>query len=401
MRYKYVVSVLSTRPKGEQVFEIRGGVTKIRVMAASLEEAAMSQVYAMASHPAFEGSSCVIMPDAHSGMGAVIGWTSTLHDRVIPNVVGVDIGCGVLTIQTKRPVRKLNFEKIDRAIRESIPSGFGHREGFPSQWWAAAGYTDSDHNTLVGEVRSVCSEIEESVDKVLRQVGTLGGGNHFIEIDEGPEGEAWLTVHSGSRNFGLRVAQFYQRMAKLSHPRADTSWLEGPEAIQYFESMKVAQKFADINRNIMSSILLDIVSDEEHDRVHSVHNFIDFTASPFPIIRKGAISARAGERVVIPLNMREGIILGTGTGNPDWNASAPHGAGRKMSRSHAKAALNVQYFQKVMRGVWSSCVSKDTLDESPMAYKDPKEILDIIVGQCIDSEYRVLKPVYNFKAGGE
>jgi tRNA-splicing ligase RtcB (3'-phosphate/5'-hydroxy nucleic acid ligase) len=191
-------------------------------------------------------------------------------------------------------------------------------------------------------------------------------------------------------------------VAKEQHSHGDSSWVEGEDAKRYIDSMKVAQKFAEVNRNLMVAALLDIVSgvDDEISRVHSVHNYIDFSMDP-PMIRKGAISAQAGQDLIIPLNMRDGIIVGRGLGNPEWNFSAPHGAGRKMSRSHAKASLDLSHFEKVMKGVWSSCISKDTLDESPMAYKDSQEILDLIIGQCVDTDYAVLKPVYNFKAGGE
>jgi len=371
------------------MFDIEGTYTTVHVTALTVEESAMAQIYAMASHPAFEGSHCVVMPDCHSGAGSVIGWTSTVtNGRIIPNVVGVDIGCGVISVLVNKLASKLKFDHIDKEIRRLIPAGFAHQSLVQ----------DAVYN--ISGINEVCELIGETADKVSRQIGTLGGGNHFIEIGKDTQGWSWLTVHSGSRNFGLRIAQHFQKIAKSLHPHGDAAWLEGEEAENYLKAMRVAQEFAVQNRAMMIATLRDIVGGDKICEVESVHNYIDFSGK-VPIIRKGAISAQEGQTVLIPLNMRDGTIIGVGTGNPDWNYSAPHGAGRKMSRSHAKKSLDVHHFEKVMKGVWSSCVGKDTLDESPMAYKSSEDIMVQIQGQCIQPTFQVVKPVYNFKAGGD
>jgi len=371
------------------MFDIQGKYTTVHVTAKTLDESSMAQIYAMASHPAFEGSHCVVMPDAHAGAGAVIGWTSTLtNGRIIPNVVGVDIGCGVSSIKINKTAHKMSFKRIDKEIRERIPAGFAHQEHVQDVVFTIPGIAEA------------CALIGETPEKVSRQIGTLGGGNHFIEINEDADEWSWVTVHSGSRNFGLRIAQHFQKIAKGQHPHGDAAWLEGEDAENYLRAMRVAQEFAVRNRSMMLATLLDIIGGDKLAAVDSVHNYIDFSGD-VPIIRKGAISAQAGQALLIPLNMRDGTIVGVGTGNAEWNYSAPHGAGRKMSRSHAKSSLDVHYFEKVMKGVWSSCIGKDTLDESPMAYKDSEDIVEQIEGQCITSDYQIVKPVYNFKAGGE
>lgn len=371
------------------MFDIQGASTTVHVTAKTLDESSMAQIYAMASHPAFEGEHCVVMPDAHAGAGAVIGWTSTvLNGRIIPNVVGVDIGCGVLAVHVNKNPQKLSFPHIDKEIHRLIPAGFAHQE-HPQE-------TILD----IHGIEETCALIGETPERVSHQAGTLGGGNHFIEIGRDSVEGSWITAHTGSRNFGLKVAQYFQKIAQSQHPHSVAAWLEGEEAEHYLTAMRVAQEFAVRNRALIMETLLDIVGGTPISTVESVHNYIDF-AMAAPIIRKGAISAQAGQRVLIPMNMRDGMVVGTGTGNPEWNMSAPHGAGRKMSRSHAKRSLDIHHFEQVMKGIWSSCICKATLDESPMAYKDAMEIMEQIGGQCIMPDYQIVKPVYSFKARGE
>jgi RNA-splicing ligase RtcB len=244
-------------------------------------------------------------------------------------------------------------------------------------------------------------ERDERLAKVWKAVGTLGGGNHFVEIDKGDDKSVWLVIHSGSRNFGLRIATYHQKIA-IAHlgKMGGLEYLEGDERDQYVADMKVAQVYAALNRRVMAHVLLDYFDQKLADTsiIESVHNYINFEDS---VIRKGAISAHAGEKVIIPLTMADGCIIGTGKGIEDWNFSAPHGAGRVMSRRKAKETLDLDHYRKVMREahVWSSCVCKDTLDEAPMVYKRPKGIVESIQ-ETVDVEM-VMKPIYNFKAGGE
>lgn len=393
------------------MFDLRGKHNSARVFADGCEGEAIAQIHRLLANPAFADGRIRIMPDVHAGAGCVIGFTATLGHAVVPSLVGVDIGCGVLACRLD--VSKMDFDKFDRYLRKHVPSGFAIRgsvhddveqvfelttqKGFSSFQDFEIAIIDVADRLEAGSA----PERQERLAKVWKAVGTLGGGNHFVEIDKGDDKSVWLTIHSGSRNFGLRIATHHQKIAVVQHGKmGGLEYLEGADRDQYIADMKVAQVYAALNRRLMAHLLLDFFDQRLADtpQIESVHNYINFDDG---IVRKGAISAHKGERVVIPLTMADGCIIGTGKGEEDWNFSAPHGAGRVMSRSKAKASLDVDYYRKVLREahVWTSCVGKDTLDEAPMAYKRPKGIIEA-VQQTVDIEM-VTKPIYNFKAGGE
>ena len=393
----------------------------------NVEESAASQIVSLLNQSAFEGSSVKIMPDVHAGAGCVIGYTARLTGRVVPNLIGVDIGCGVLAVKTDKT--KINFEKLDRFIRQNIPFGFERNKRVDSM------VPDSLRNTVV----KVAQKIRLKEEEQLKGIGSLGGGNHFIEIDEDQDGSQWVVIHSGSRNFGLQVAQYHQRKAakycesktnenksrinqllgkmkqqtnnvvdftnKIEQAQEDGSVYNVPKALSFLEKdlkdeylydLSVAQSYAKLNREIMMHRIMEFLNASEMETILSVHNYINFDDK---IVRKGAISAHKGQKIIIPLNMRDGIIIGIGKGNEQWNLSAPHGAGRILSRTRAKQILHLDEFQKTMKGIWTSCVGRDTLDESPMAYKPMEEII-AAVHETMDISDKI-KPLYNFKAGEE
>lgn len=401
-----------------------------------VEEKAMGQIILLLNQPMAKDAHVRVMPDVHFGAGCVIGYTARITDKIVPNLVGVDIGCEVLAICLGKQV--INFEDFDNYIREFIPSGQKVRDTVYSQMSQA--YADMhglNFSLFQDEVEEICLRTGQSVDRAWYSLGSLGGGNHFIELDQAKDGTVWLLIHSGSRQFGQKVALLHQRVAKnevgqvsydseikkivkkykgtamrgariqteiaaLKASRSDKvstglEYLEGDLAKNYFDDMFVAQEYAQLNCHIMARVLLDWFGLEfsKQDKVESVHNYISPDDN---IIRKGAISARAGDRVVIPLNMAEGVILGVGKGNPEWNISAPHGAGRMMSRTKAKAELSLDEFKAEMeeKGVWSSSIGKATLDEAPRAYKDSQEIIDYLT-PTVEITHR-LKPIYNWKS---
>jgi len=384
------------------VLTFKGKYSTAIVMIDEIDETTEEQIRTFINHPAFAGTYIVIMPDCHAGKGAVIGFTSTLNDYIIPNVVGVDIGCGMLGY--KLNVSEIDFAKLDKFIRKQIPSGFNIRPRTHK--------LVGNNKPLVGEITEIVEKLDLVPSRVFDSLGSLGGGNHFIEVDKTEEGDLWLVVHSGSRNFGLQIANYHQKIAKnnlvdrdvkdmlrvlnLTEVIKDAEFLENYEAEEYLEDMKVAQKYAILNRKIMMHVMIEDFFGLKYDAgrtLETVHNYIDFSAG---VVRKGAISAQEGEQLIIPFNMQDGIIIGTGKGNSDWNYSAPHGAGRILSRTQAKKQLSVDDFKESMKGVWTSCVSENTLDEAPMAYKDTQVILNAIK-DTVDINFW-MKPTYNFKA---
>jgi len=388
--------------------EFRGKYTSCKVFTENVEPHAVAQIYEFLNCEAFDGCQIRVMPDVHSGKGAVIGFTSPLNDKVIPHVIGVDIGCGVTAVALDSSSRKVVkaesvLPEFDQYLRKHVPSGFTHRER-PSprcEWlykaWFGAG---SDWDGFEKAVNESAVRMGLDPSGVWRQPGSLGGGNHFIEIGKGGDGQLWLVVHSGSRNFGLQVATFHQKKAVAAMGRrGGLEWLEGQDAQSYLRDMRVAQKFAMMSRLVMLDVLLDFfdLKIKNAEFVNSTHNFI----GDDDVIRKGAISAKLGEQVIIPWNMRDGIVMGVGKGNADWNTSAPHGAGRAMSRSAAKQLIPMADYKATMEaaGVWTSCISQGTLDESPQAYKPTDEILACI-GETVEVTDK-LQTIYNFKAGGE
>ena len=367
------------------MLEFQGKHATCKVMIDTVEETAIKQIHAFLDCPAFEGAQIRIMPDVHAGAGAVIGFTSTLTDKVIPNVVGVDIGCGIASVCLGD--RAVDFAVFDAFVRGNVPSGFTVHERIPE-------IEDFD---LLESVKEVVVQTTQEWGRVIRSFGTLGGGNHFIELGRDEAGSLWLTVHTGSRNFGLRVAAWHQDIAiKTMGKLGGMEWLEGDAANAYLHHMAVAQCYAARNREMILEKLVEgffAAPLGEVPIVESVHNYIDLQDK---MIRKGAIAAHEGQRVVIPWNMRDGLIIGVGKGAADWNESAPHGAGRVMGRGQAKRTLKVEDFTASMAGIWSSCVGADTLDEAPMVYKDSATV-EAALNQTVGILHRV-KPVYNFKA---
>lgn len=307
--------------------------------------------------------------------------------KLSPNVVGVDIGCGMLSYQLEESLGKKDFKLLDQTIKAKIPSGKSvHQQSYRSAF-------DEEAMDLIQDLQIPLKA--DSQDRLRRSIGTLGGGNHFIELTQDEEGLNWLTVHSGSRNLGVQVASHYQDLADQENPTEEKNlnYLTGPSLERYLDDMALAQAFAALNRQAMLDKIVESLGLTVLDRFDSVHNYIDLDRG---IIRKGATSAQAGERLLIPLNMKEGSLIAVGKGNPDWNYSAPHGAGRRLSRSQARKQLKVNEFQQEMKGIYSSSVNSKTIDEAPAAYKDSSQILGEI-DDTVTISHR-LKPLYNFKS---
>jgi RNA-splicing ligase RtcB len=368
------------------VIKIEGDYNHANIYTDKVEESAYKQIQELCNMECFENSKIRIMPDVHAGAGCTIGTTMTITDKVIPDMVGVDIGCGMRAVKLNR-VTYIGLEKFDKHIHETIPSGFSVHE---------------TRKALCKDIYDLrCyAQLKNENERFERAIGTLGGGNHFIEIDKDSKDNLYLVIHSGSRNLGLQVAAYYQK--KTSEYQ---SYLEGQLFDDYIHDMEIAQFYAQSNRDMIQRLILDyfdlgdvechmLLKDFETFEV--VHNYID---TKNMILRKGAISAQAGEKVLIPINMKDGCILGTGKGSADWNFSAPHGAGRTMSRTEARKTLKMQDFETAMNGVYSTSVSEATIDEAPMAYKSIDEILENIKDTVEVTE--ILKPIYNFKAGKE
>jgi RNA-splicing ligase RtcB len=372
----------------------------LKIFTTDIEDKAREQIDRIQSHPAFQDAKIRIMPDVHFGAGCVIGFTSTLTDLVVPNIIGVDIGCGVRAVHIghkdwvlKHMEEHLSglkcesdlYADLDAFIRKNIPCSCKVREipkTFGMEW---------------DDISKVADFTHQDKSYVFRSLGTLGGGNHFIELGIAENDHYWIIVHSGSRNFGKKIADFYQALSTV--PEGFTQqegYLEGYKKNEYLFSMDVAQRYAAFNRELITNDIMTLFFHQNRlgqGVVESTHNYINFNDD---IIRKGAISAHKGQDVIIPWNMRDGIIIGTGKGNEDWNCSAPHGAGRVMGRNQAFKNLSVAEFKDTMKDVWSTCVGEDTLDESPMVYKDCRKI-EALLGDTIEVVHR-LKPVYNFKA---
>ncbi len=400
------------------MIEIRGRYNTAVCYTDTLEETARQQIQEMCDQRLFAGSKIRIMPDVHAGTGCTIGTTMTVTDQAAPNLVGVDIGCGMETV--KLADREIDFEKLDRVIRAQVPSGENIRN-------TPHPLTDQiDLNQL--RCRSAIH-----MERAVLSLGTLGGGNHFIEIDRDEEGDLYLIVHSGSRYLGVQTASFYRKlgwgdMNRLSDEArrglierfkaegrtreiekglkeleerfiaSDVpekfAYVEGQYLRDYIHDMRIVQRYAALNRRAMIQTMIEQMGLTETDRFTTIHNYID---TENMILRKGAVSARKGERLLIPINMRDGALICIGKGNPEWNCSAPHGAGRLLSRTAAQNTLTVEEFRREMSGIYTTCVAQSTLDESPMAYKGLDEILAQI-GPTAEV-VKQIRPVYNFKAG--
>jgi len=381
------------------MIELRGSRASARVMIDRIDDTTKAQILTFLESPAFEDSRIVVMPDCHAGKGAVIGLTMTRNRFVIPNVVGVDIGCGMLAVRLR--AAEVDLPALDAFIKGQIPSGFAtNRSVLPGI-----------DRAFVEEVEAAARAVGADVDRAAKSLGSLGGGNHFIELDRDSDGALWAVVHSGSRNFGLRVAEHFQARARDycsrlrgERPARDLEYLpEGhPDARGYLDAMRLAQDYARRNRSLVMGRLLDALGEEPLDRadrvIESVHNFIDFEDG---IVRKGAIAAREGQSCFIPFNMRDGSAICRGRGNAEYNLSAPHGAGRALSRHEARRRLSVDDFRRSMReaGVYTSTAGAATLDEAPEAYKPAGLVIDAMRDTVIVEA--MLKPVYNFKAEGD
>lgn len=393
----------------------------LKIFTENIEPKALNQIYTLVKQPAFAGCKVRIMPDVHAGTGCVIGFTADLGDKVIPNIVGVDIGCGMLTVELGQI--DIDFAALDSAIREHIPSGKEVRK---------SEYVRFD---MLNELR--CYRHLKDIDRIKRSIGTLGGGNHFIEIDTNEYGNKFLIIHTGSRNLGKQVAEYYQALAvetmlgkDLLHKRQEQliveytkqgrkreiekairelhrefnpsprgipkelCYLTGENREDYLHDMRICQQYAVLNRNTIAETILDVMG-WWYPLVgfETIHNYIDMETN---MVRKGAISANSGELLLIPINMRDGCIIGRGKGNEDWNCSAPHGAGRIMSRSKAKEQVTLEEFENSMKGIYTTSVGQSTIDEAPMVYKSMEEIVTHI-GDTVDV-ITIIKPIYNFKA---
>ena len=412
----------------------------VKIFTDNVEESAVGQIKQLLSVDVFSNCKIRIMPDVHAGAGCVIGFTGNLGDKVIPNIVGVDIGCGIL-VQPFRCLKGIDFHALNEYILKAIPSGRNHRSDdympLPQKYMERY----SEAKSIIRQIR--CYRELKDVKRLDKSIGTLGGGNHFIELDKDEQGMYYLVVHTGSRNLGKQVAEIYQKLAvkcqsgwaemveeqnrliaeykqmdrknelkevirnlhnsfKMRKPTipAELSYLEGGFREDYLHDMRLCQRWAVINRKLIVDLLLDFLieggyADVTNESFESVHNYI----GDDNIIRKGAISARKDEKCIIPMNMRDGCIIALGKGNEDWNCSAPHGAGRLMSRSAAKETFTVSEFKKQMEGIYTTSVSRSTLDECPMAYKRIEDIVDNI-SPTVDIK-AIIKPIYNFKAGEE
>ena len=398
------------------MFEIKGNVNTALCYAKVVEDEAIEQIKRMCDYEFTAGSRIRIMPDVHAGKGCTIGTTMTIVDKAVPNIVGVDIGCGMYTVNLGKV--DIDFAKLDE-VAHFVPSGKdvweGRQEKFDLQ-----------------ELK--CYRSLKDTKRLERSLGTLGGGNHFIEVDEAADGTKYLVIHTGSRNLGKQVAEIYQQLAVDLNKGKETYFKQRDEIIRtykeqgrrseiqaalkaiswemrqatmpedlcflygnYFEDylhdVEICQKFAKRNREKIAEVLLERTGMTGGDAFHTIHNYIDTGEM---ILRKGAIAAHKGEKVLIPINMRDGSVLAVGRGNPEWNYSAPHGAGRLMSRSKAKQTLRMDEYKAMMEGVYTTSVNEATLDEAPMAYKSLEDIIDVIKDSVdvID----VMKPIYNFKA---
>lgn len=369
------------------MIELRGKYASAKVFTDVVDQESISQVISLLNQPYAEGSRVRMMPDIHAGAGCTIGTTMTITDKICPNLVGVDIGCGMETVRIRES--HLELQQLDKLIRREIPSGFSVRTK-PHRYASAV------------DLRKLKCVKYVDLNRAELSVGTLGGGNHFIEADRDEAGNVYFVIHSGSRHLGQQIATFYQRAAIRSlEGRTDVGYIPKPLAYvdgylldDYLHDMRLAQEYAMYNRHAMMDILLKGMGLHAEEQFTTVHNYID---TEHGILRKGAVSAREGEILLIPINMRDGSLICVGKGNEDWNWSAPHGAGRLMSRGDAKAAFTVTEYKKQMEGIYTTSVGRSTLDECPMAYKRMEDIVDNITPTA--QIRNVIKPIYNFKAG--
>ena len=362
--------------------------------ATAIDQYAISQIQMICNQEASDGSIIRVMPDVHPGKVGTIGLTMTIGDKIMPNLIGIDIGCGITLAQIKG--KKIEYQKLDTVIRENIPSGFQIR-------------TKAHHFADEFDFSDLRCSKHIRQDKAILSLGSLGGGNHFIEADKDDEENLYIVLHTGSRHLGKEVTEYYLAEGQKDLKKRgidipyELTWLDGQLKEDYLHDLQLVQTFASLNREIILDELVKGMKWKVLDSYECIHNYIDSsdeTLSTFqaPMLRKGAISAKALEKVIIPINMRDGILLGTGLGNREWNCSAPHGSGRIMKREDVLKQFTVSSFKSEMKGIYSSCIGKDTLDEVPFAYRRIDEIKEAISETVtIDN---IIRPIYNFKAGG-
>lgn len=363
--------------------------------ATAIDDYAVSQLQMLCDNETSKDCLIRVMPDVHPGKVGTIGLTMTIGDKLMPNLVGIDIGCGITLAQIKG--KNVEFQKLDSVIRDNIPSAFAIRNKVHH---LADGF-DLSRLRCYAHIRK---------DKALHSLGTLGSGNHFIEIDKDEVGCLYVAIHSGSRHLGKEVTEYYLNQGQkdlkdqeITIPY-ELTYLEGTTLNDYLHDISIVQEFASLNREIMIKELVKGMKWKIINSYDCIHNYVDTTRETLdifnsPILRKGAISAKDGESVIIPINMRDGIILGTGLGNTEWNCSAPHGSGRLMKREDVKANYTVSSYKSEMKGIYSSCIGKETLDEAPFAYRAVDEIIEAIKDTVVID--KVIKPIYNFKSGGD
>lgn len=387
----------------------------LKIFTEDIDAAALNQIYTLMAQSSFEGEKVRIMPDVHAGMGCVVGFTSTMTDKVIPNIIGVDIGCGMLTAELG--ALDVDYAALDEYIKSHIPAGSKVRK-------------EANGEDLINSL--YCRKELRNMDRLVGSIGTLGGGNHFIEVDSDEDGNKYLVIHSGSRNLGMQVASIYQKTAVATCKNASMSerealiasykrdgriadipdalealtkkyayktkipaelcYLDGDELVAYMHDMRICQQFAKRNRKKIADDIIAHLGVKKFEIFETVHNFI----GDDNIIRKGAVPAYKGQKLLIPMNMRDGCLLCEGLGNEDWNFSAPHGAGRLLSRGEAKQLITVKEFKAAMQGIFTTTADASTIDESPMAYKPAAEIMELIKPTA--KLVKVIKPAYNFKA---
>ncbi|MFB4345823.1 RtcB family protein [Bacillus sp. BR_7] len=394
------------------MLKLQGKYNEAKVFTNNVDETATGQIIDLCNQEFVKDSQIRIMPDTHAGAGCTIGTTMTIQDKIVPNLVGVDIGCGMEVVVIDKKKEEINFDYLDETIRKFVPSGFRIR--------------DKEHRfSKMIDFDGVRAPF--TLQRAQKSIGTLGGGNHFVELNEDDKGNVYIVIHSGSRNLGKQIAEYYQNFAYeqlidvtlikddiikrlteegrakeiqetlrgIQKPkiRKELAYLEGQGFKDYMNDMNIAQKYAALNRKAMIDEIVTKMDWKITDQFTTIHNYIDIENM---ILRKGAISAQKDERVIIPINMRDGSIIAFGKGNPDWNFSGPHGTGRIMSRKKAKESLSLEEFQNTMTEVWTTSVVESTIDEAPMVYKPMDEIIEN-TKETIDIKH-IIKPLYNFKA---
>ncbi len=366
---------------------VNGVYTSAKIFTDNIETYALAQIQLLCDQKAFSDCKIRVMPDVHPGKVGTIGFTSTIEKMIMPMVVGIDIGCGITIAKLKQ--KKIEFQKLDKVIREQIPSGFQTRK-IPHRFSETFDFSELYCRKAINE------------EKAILSLGTLGGGNHFIEVEKDEEGYLYVAIHSGSRHLGKEVAEYYLREGqnKLQEIKIpyELTYLSDELVDKYLHDIQVVQKFAELNRACILDELVKGMKWKIEESFSIPHNYVEQTEN-VTILRKGAISAKKGETVAIPIHMKAGILLGKGLGNTEWNESAPHGSGRIKNREEIRKNHTVSQFKSEMKGIYCSCIGKETLDEAPFAYRGMKEITEQI--QDTVEIQKILKPIYNFKDGNK